>query len=778
MPWIFVDRDGDPATALSASLTTVGIDDDVRPAVALAALFQTRLAGKWPEATSVPSGDGLRVGGLLNEGDAQAIATALRAALTTPVTDGELPAVKTKLDALSHRPLPLPSTSSADAKAAALEVARCEGTPFSKSAPVAVTRAQVEAWRAAAVGEGRLAFGIVGSAKVEDAASRALVGGARWPVAAAFPAPAPLGADGAVALVEGDPATPSGVARVSVAFRDPSAAAVSSVAVDLSDARSSLAARLSALGTPRAQVSLHEVRATAHAFGGCLGISFDVTGARFADDAGSSAGRVAEAVALVRQEVELRLTGPGRGAPSARGAADPRDGAAIASWWAVSHDDSAENKRVSVVVTTSGAAKPEISAQTTEAIASATTKATQALGKPIAEARVKVERGQEEAWVLMASPCGTIAERANDAGLASAFVVAAATEGSTHVGADVKLEPWFSPDGVGIVAHGPLRSGESYDAQAQRIADAAARAFAAEPIDGATMSLVRGSLLERASTTEARAEAALASALFPDHPSWLEPRGTAEALAKTSDGSVHARGDDLRSGPIRVAVLANGSSAQGNVAAKAADRWIARRSTGVRACSAPSNPAPAKPGTYAVEAPGRPPEAALALRLPSGDASARTLASWWADVLGGDDGLLATALGGPGLARSWSARVLGTEHDGALAVRVVSSDAALDNAVAQTRALFDRLKNGSISDRDLARAAARRAKDETRAALDPRARLVATWTGAKASAPPSLDAMKSFAASFFKDDALVIVAARPPRLEPAASDKPTTEKSP
>jgi hypothetical protein len=356
--------------------------------------------------------------------------------------------------------------------------------------------------------------------------------------------------------------------------------------------------------------------------------------------------------------------------------------------------------------------------------------------------------------------------------------VAAATEGSRHVGADVRLEPWFSPDGVGILAHGPLRAGESYDAQAQRIADAAARAFAAERIDGATMSLVRASLLERAETTEARAESALATALFPDHPSWLEPRGTAEALAKTSDGSVQARGDDLRSGPIRVAVLANGSSAQASAAAKAADRWIARRSNGVRACSAPSSPSAAKPGTYAVEASGRPPEAALALRLPSGDASARVLASWWAEVLDGDDGLLAAALGNPGLARSWSARVLGPEHDGALAIRIVSSDAALGSAVAQARALLDRLKNGSLSDRDLARAAARRAKNDVHAALDPRARLVATWSASPtASAPPSLDAMKSFAASFFRDDALVVVAARPPRFEATSSDRPPSEKS-
>ncbi len=95
-----------------------------------------------------------------------------------------------------------------------------------------------------------------------------------------------------------------------------------------------------------------------------------------------------------------------------------------------------------------------------------------------------------------------------------------------------------------------------------------------------------------------------------------------------------------------------------------------------------------------------------------------------------------------------------------------------DGAEHRVFALFDRLKNGSISERDLARAAAHRAADQVRAALDPRARLVATWLGSpKPPARPPLDAMKSFAATFFRDDALVIVAARPPRLAPSPPEK-------
>ncbi|MGH7280201.1 MAG: hypothetical protein ACRELY_01640, partial [Polyangiaceae bacterium] len=174
-----------------------------------------------------------------------------------------------------------------------------------------------------------------------------------------------------------------------------------------------------------------------------------------------------------------------------------------------------------------------------------------------------------------------------------------------------------------------------------------------------------------------------------------------------------------------------------------------------------------------IESVGRPPQVDLALRLPMSDSASRKLASWWASILDGKDGLLASAVGAPGLARSWSAAVVGPEKNPALAVSLVSSDAALDSAVAQARGLFDRLRQGAVTQADLAQAAQRRSKSALTASMDPRARLVALWTGASdADGPPTLDALKAFAASTFKDDALVIVAARPPRLEESREKTP------
>jgi hypothetical protein len=211
-------------------------------------------------------------------------------------------------------------------------------------------------------------------------------------------------------------------------------------------------------------------------------------------------------------------------------------------------------------------------------------------------------------------------------------------------------------------------------------------------------------------------------------------------------------------------VLANADAAQADAAARAVDRWIARRAGEARACAVPSTPVTPRPGTYAVTAPaGASSEAWIALPLPPNDEAARTAATWLAAAIDGSDGLLSRALAG-GLARTWSARVIGAARAPALVLRVATNGAALDAAVAQTRALLDRLRQGSLTEADRARAAAALEAEDLAASLDPHARLAALWRGAAAPpAPPTLDALRAFAAAALKDDALVIVAAHPPR---------------
>jgi hypothetical protein len=138
----------------------------------------------------------------------------------------------------------------------------------------------------------------------------------------------------------------------------------------------------------------------------------------------------------------------------------------------------------------------------------------------------------------------------------------------------------------------------------------------------------------------------------------------------------------------------------------------------------------------------------------------------------GSDGLLARALGGsPPLARSWSAELAGAPHAPAIVLRVEADEAALDAAVAQTRALADRLRQGALRDEDRVRAEQVVSRASLSAALDPRARAIALWRGVSAPGdPPSLDALRAFASTVMKEDSLVIVAARSPRSRPGSGE--------
>jgi len=286
-----------------------------------------------------------------------------------------------------------------------------------------------------------------------------------------------------------------------------------------------------------------------------------------------------------------------------------------------------------------------------------------------------------------------------------------------------------------------------------------------------------------------RALVTLAGAIVPGHPSWFSPTGSLDTLARSSDGALLTRAGAVRGGPLRVAILANEDAAQGAAAAAAVDRWIPRRPGESRVCPAASEPPAPRPGTYPVDVSGAPDQvgqAWLALPLARGDEKILHLARFFAFALDGDDGLLAHALGAPGLARRWGARVVGPSRGAALMVHIASAGGALDGAVAQTRALLDRLRQRGLDASDYQRAIAAQARAGQRALLEPHGRLLALFreeregrnpretrvepadgaasrTGASNDAPPSLDALRSFSATALRDDALVIVAARAPR---------------
>jgi hypothetical protein len=146
-----------------------------------------------------------------------------------------------------------------------------------------------------------------------------------------------------------------------------------------------------------------------------------------------------------------------------------------------------------------------------------------------------------------------------------------------------------------------------------------------------------------------------------------------------------------------------------------------------------------------------------------------------AAALDGGDGLLSRALGtradvdpagaGGPLAASWSASVIGSPRAPALAVRVTAGESSLDAAVAQVRALLDRLRQGGLRDEDWARAGAALARHRLTSSLDPRARALALWRGDPPLPSVTAEELRAFAAANLRDDSLIIVAARAQRPE-------------
>jgi hypothetical protein len=757
-PLALLAREGDPSPAFAVAVSSEGLLPARAPelTVALTTLLEERLRPTWPAIEARPGWEGFVLRGLTSEGALDALFVALERALKLPVAEPELDAIRRRLASLAKKPLP---------DGPLRDLARCRGEAFAVSArPTELTAAELEVFRAASLGTARIALAVVGPAPTTQRAVAALdrIGpmssGARGEAAASKPP--------ATAFVE-SPILPPRSLRAHVIVRSTDPVPAIAVARDLGSPTSPLLARLGGLdGAPR----VDEVTAAASLGGGCLAIGLDFGAVDLA--APASASRIATAVSLVTQETVQELseapTTRAFGRVIARQAADPREAAERAAWWTLVGSRNpalvqpAEANPHAIVVASPPKEKPtpEGAAQAIEA---AVARVSAAFEKPVVVSKTRIEQGQAELWLLLTSPCGTGAEVSTDAGFAAAFAVVSAEPRTSA--ASVALEPWVTPDAIGVVAHAPPLPGETPLAQARRIADAAGRSFAADPLDERSVARVRATLRARSTDPRARALFTLADALSPGHPSWIFAEGNPDALARVSVGNLAARASALREGPLRAAILANADEPQANAAAQALDRWVARRPEGVRACPTPNAASIAAPraGTYTIEANGVS-EAYVAFFVPE---SAREGADWLADTLDGDGGLLANAIIGAGLGKSASARIVGGAFASALVLHVASTEGALDSAVAQVRALVDRLRRGAITDAEIAHAAARRAAGDGRKSLDPRARLASLLDRAPQrpprTAPPSAAALVAAAQAILRDETTVIVALRPPR---------------
>jgi hypothetical protein len=775
-PVAVLARDGDPSAAVAVAVLTEGIEParGAEVPVTLAAVVEARLAAAGiANASVVPGADGFRVRALTRNGErGREVVAAIRAALLTPVgaTGPEMTAVTRKLAALALRPIPDP---------ALYATTRCTGEPFPLPLPkdggevAPLSAPTVEAWRAATAGLGRVVFAAVGPREEVLALAASVGEGPAWPTAVVPAVGTRSPATDGLQVYDATPDLPSGAARLTLTLHTASAERAAAAAESLGRTRGALFARLGAL-EPAARV--REVTATAHVGGGCLVMTVDLPPPDAMADPPTA---LAAAANVLREQMLIDVADARVSGASARDlanhAGDPGEAAERAAFWTLvlgaappaAPPEPSEPVAVAVGLAMGASASDPLT-ERSKAIRAELDRVATERGEPVAEIRGRLERGQPQLWVLLASPCGTEAETEADAGAAAVATLAAAERARDDTrGSDAAAEGWAAPDGVGVLAHAASAPGETSDALARRVAALAARSFGASSLEPNDVARARGRLLSNsASGTEARGFSVLADALAPGRPSWILPFGTTESLERSSDGTVRARLDALRTGPLRVAVIANQDASQVDVALSTVDRWIARRPGASGACPPLANVPPPRPGTYALERPGvSPSDAWLAFVLPSFDPAARAAASVVAAALDGPGGLLEKALGS-GLASAWTARVTGPPRAPALVVRISSAQGSLDAAVAETRALFDRLRVGALTDDDRTRGVHRLAEERLSASLDPKARLIALWRSEAPAPTPTLDAIRAFVAATLKDDALILVAARPPRLAP------------
>ncbi|HEY6556063.1 MAG TPA: hypothetical protein VI072_02280 [Polyangiaceae bacterium] len=718
-----MSRGGDPAAALSLAAAH---DLGAQASVALSALLAERLAERGvTDADSHVHALGFQTAVLVASPDAAArFVRAAAYALATPVRadDAALHAVRARLRDVGLRPF----ASEADRAVAACSAEL--GVPKTGSRQLAAS--ELEGWRLRVHQRSAVAVSAIGDARVLEATSEALAKLAPWPDGDGPDDPWP---DRDITGVS----TSGSERSLSVALRVAHAGTALHAARDVGSETSELSLRLASLEPPW---SVERVTAIARPRGACL--RMDVAPPR--GDPGPRTGDAARAALLVLEEAERALGAAEDTAwavdESVFRAHDPRHAARILAWRVLSGRLDAGESRRALNFTTKAR---ELGAPANGELEGQLARLREEWQTPKLEHRKRVEEGQGEIWILLASPCGARGESELSAGLTATALHALAAR-VTHA-ANVAVEPWTTADGAGLLAHGPVRgSEESPRAHAQRLAAALGKTLVTGRLSAHEVALARSDLLGSLGPDPAPGYWLAIRTLAPGRPSLLEPRGTWAALSEAATLDAEAQRRVLLQGPWRVAVLANADDEQARTTVAELERWLRPLRVKGSQCPEPRPPAP-RAGEITITATGETtdsPSAYVAVPLPgatSGPSREALLTQW---LLNQPRGWLTQALRVPGLATAARARLLGSAGASALVIEIHALEGRAHEAVAQVRGLLERLARGAATEQDLQLAERALQKAELHQHLDPRRRIVELWRGAPERRPATLSSLR------------------------------------
>jgi hypothetical protein len=738
---VLLEREGDPQPAVALAFA----HDLGSPAsAALASLVAERLAMRgFPAVRTDAHGLGASVSTLVADGaQAARFFREATAAMHSPVRPGDpvLGRVSNRLRTLQGRTW---------LGVAEQNVARCSGEfGLESGAPRADPglpswTTTLERWRARVASTRTVRLAAVGPRALLEEAADAVRELPAWPEGDAPDDPWPD------ADYVGIDLSPVPAKSLAIALRVGEARRALDAAHQLALPNARLRVRLAALAHGW---KLSRVTATTRPRGACLRL--DLAGPLVEDPSWADAARLAT-VGLEEMREALAATPPlhSNADESLIRPADPRRAASAAAWRGLADQQPPGPDRHAVAFATHFVGTP---AEARAQLVAALKREAELRRGPKLDVRVRAEAGQAEVWALLASPCAASAASPTTDAAPALFVTAAALLQSRSD--SVMVEPWVSPLGVGLIAHGPRAfPGEAPELQARRIASALGRLLLrAAEIGTDTLLSARTELLDEVGSSPRPGWWLTLGALSHGHVGWLDPHGSWESLRDATLEGTREQWRRFLSGPLRLAVVTNFDAGQAQQLQTTLQHWLRPLLTPSWTCPAPpvGNAPSGEQRLRGRAAQGSDALAYIAAPVPVGQFEQ---ARWTAWLLNRPGGWLARSLEQPALVSSAAARVVGRPEFAALVVEARALDGRLDQAVAQLRALLDRLAAGAANLTDFASARTAFAAARANMALEPRNRLAQLWAGPEPQPVASLKALRAFHASLRSDRLTVVV---------------------